>query len=247
VTVSAISGLLAPETAFAALALAAAAAFVQAGMGVGFGLIAAPLLALLDPALAPAPVIWLGATVAAMSAWRERAGVVWGEVGLGFAARACGVAAAAGALALLPDRDAFATLFGVMTLAAVGLSAAGWRMRFTRPRLAGMAALSGLMGTITSIGAPPMAILYAGRAAGQARPTLQAFFALGAGASLIALHASGWADWRDPARAALLAPGMLTGVWAARRWGDRLERGWRPALLAISGAAAAALIARGLA
>jgi uncharacterized membrane protein YfcA len=247
VSAEAFAGLLSPTVAAAALALAAAAAFVQAGFGVGFGLVAAPLLALLDPALAPAPVIWLGATTAALSAWRERAGIVWGEVGTGLAGRVAGVALATAVLAALPDREAFAALFGALTLAAVALSAAGWRMRFSRGRLVGMATLSGLMGTITSIGAPPMAILYAERAPAAARPTLQAFFALGAGASLVGLHASGWADWRDPARALLLAPGMLAGVALARRHADRLERRWRPALLALAGCAAAALVARGLA
>jgi uncharacterized membrane protein YfcA len=243
---SVLGGLLSPGAAVAALLLTAAAAFVQAGLGVGFGLVAAPLLALLDPALAPAPVIWLGATVAALSAWRERARIAWGEVGTGLIGRFAGVAAATGALALLPDRDAFATLFGALTLAAVALSASGWRVAFTRARLVGMATLSGLMGTITSIGAPPMAILYAERPPGAARPTLQAFFAIGAASSLVALHASGWADWRDPARAAVLAPGMLAGVALARRWEGGLERRWKPALLALAGCAAAALIARGL-
>jgi hypothetical protein len=43
-----------------------------------------------------------------------------------------------------------------------------------------------------------------------------------------------------------MVPPMLAGVFAARRIGGRLDRRFRPALMAISGIAALILIARGL-
>lgn len=57
-----------------------AAAVVQFGLGFGFGMVAAPLLALIDPAMVPAPVLMIGLVTSAMAAWRERAAIAWGEV-----------------------------------------------------------------------------------------------------------------------------------------------------------------------
>jgi hypothetical protein len=110
-----------------------------------------------------------------------------------------------------------------------------------------MATVSGIMGTITSVGAPPLAIVYQDRPAAEARPTLAAFFALGCGISLAGLYLSGWADWRNFMLAIVMAPAMLAGLAVARRIGGRFDRRYRPALLAISGTAAIVLIARGLA
>ncbi|MGI9401798.1 MAG: TSUP family transporter, partial [Rhizobiaceae bacterium] len=75
------------------------AAIVQAGLGMGFGLLAAPLLALVNPELVPAPSLILGFLTAAWGAWRERGGIVWNEVGIGVIGRAAGVGIATFVLA----------------------------------------------------------------------------------------------------------------------------------------------------
>ena len=106
--------------------------------------------------------------------------------------------------------------------------------------------LSGLMGTITSVGAPPLALIYQDRKPGQARPTLSAFFAFGCAASLIGLTLSGWAHVGDLYLALAMMPPMLAGTWAARRLGGRLDSRFRPALMTIAGMAAIILIIRGL-
>lgn len=242
------AGLLdAPWLLAPALVVIVFASVVQFGLGLGFGLVAAPLLALLDPRLVPAPTLWLGLATATLAAVRERGAIVWGEVLTGVPGRAAGVGLAALLLAALPDRQSFALVFGGLVGLAVALSAAGLSMPFTRAGLLAMSVVSGLMGTITSVGAPPLAILYQGRPAATARPTLSAFFAIGCALSLGGLWAAGWTGWRDLALAALLAPGMLAGLWLSRRLAGRLDRRFRPALLGLAGAAAVLLVARGLA
>ncbi|ARE38344.1 hypothetical protein RGUI_0203 [Rhodovulum sp. P5] len=224
-----------------------AGAIVQFGLGLGFGLVAAPLLALLDPGFVPVPTLLIGLATSSLAAWRERSAIVWPEVWTGTAGRAVGVALAALLLVRLPDRETFGLVFGAMTGLAVALSLAGLRLRFSRPRLVGTSLVSGIMGTITSVGAPPMAMIYQDRPGAEARPTLSAFFALGCVLSLTGLFWAGWFRLHDLALAALMVPGMLAGFAVSARLRGRFDRRYRPALLTVSGLAALMLIVRGLA
>lgn len=235
-----------PWLALAILTIVFVAAVVQVSLGMGFGLMAAPLLALLSPELVPTPTLILGLVTSGWGAWRERHRVNWHEVGIGVPGRIIGVAAGAGILALIPGQDGFLLVFGAMVGIAVVLSIAGWRLALSWRSLLAMSTLSGLMGTLTSVGAPPMAMIYQDRPATEARPTLAAFFALGCVLSLSGLALSGWAQLRDLMLAALMAPAMLLGLVVASRLGGRFDRRFRVALLAISGLAACTLILRGL-
>ena len=235
-----------PLLILAAFFIVGAASVVQAGLGMGFGLTAAPLLALIDPHLVPVPTLIIGMVTAGMGGWRERGSIIWPEVGTGIAGRLIGVACGAFMLTQLVDRKAFMLVFGIMVAIAVILSLGGWRWRFSRFSLVSMGWLSGLMGTITSVGAPPLAMIYQDRRPEEARPTLSAFFAIGCAASLAGLALSGWAQLADVYLALAMVPPMLAGVWTARRIGGRLDSRFRPALIAISGVAAVVLILRGL-
>ncbi len=235
-----------PWLAVAVFAIVFAAAIVQVGLGMGFGLTAAPLLALLNPDLVPAPTLFLGLLTASWGAWRERDSIAWDEVGFGLIGRATGVLAGTAILASLADRNAFMLVFGTLIAIAVALSVSGWRIAFSRVSVAAMSGVSGVMGTITSVGAPPMALVYQHRPARTARPTLATFFGFGCAFSLTGLYAAGWAGLHDLALAITMLPAMLTGIVAARFLGGRFDKRYRPALLAISGMAAIVLIVRGL-
>jgi uncharacterized membrane protein YfcA len=235
-----------PGLLAAVLAVVFVAAIVQVGLGMGFGLTAAPLLALIDPGLVPAPTLFLGLATASWGAWRERDAIAWREVGTGVPGRIVGVAAGAALLAVMPGRAGFDLAFGAMIAVAVALSLSGRRIAFSAKSLLGMSTLSGLMGTLTSVGAPPLALIYQDRPARQARPTLAAFFAVGCCLSLLGLWLAGWAGPAELGLALLMAPAMLAGVAVAGRLKGRLDRRYRPALLSVAGLAALVLIARGL-
>lgn len=242
----AYTGLDAPWLAVVAVIIVAAA-IMQLGLGMGFGLAAAPLLALIDPELVPAPTLILGMLSSGWGAFGERHAIAWGEVGTGAIGRVAGVAAATGVLAVLTDERGFTIAFGLMVGLAVAMSVFGRRIPFNRPNLVAMSALSGLMATITSVGAPPLALIYQDRPPGEARPTLSAFFALGCLLALAGLAVSGHAGLRDVALAALMLPPMLAGIAIARRLRGRFDRRYRPALLAMAGMAAVLLVLRGIA
>ena len=236
-----------PPWAIAAIALTVfLAAAVQVSLGMGFGMAAAPLLALIDPELVPAPVLMLGLATASFGAWSERSGIDWSEVATGMTGRIAGVIAALALMSALPQERSFTLVFGILVLLAVALSASGWRMAFTRTNLIAMSSLSGLMGTFTSVGAPPLALIYQNRPPDAARPTLAAFFALGCLVALGGLFAAGRTGLHDAALAALMAPPMLAGMVLGRRVRGRFDRRYRMALLGIAGLAALLLVWRGL-
>ena len=83
------------------LAIVFVAAVVQVELGMGFGLTAAPLLALIDPALVPASTLFLGLATASWGAWSERDAIRWREVLTGVTGRLAGVAAATLIMTLL--------------------------------------------------------------------------------------------------------------------------------------------------
>ena len=219
---------------------------IQAGLGMGFGLMVAPLLALIDPALVPAPTLFLGLCTALWGAFADRNHIQWNEVMLAGTGRLAGALAGLSLLFLLSGASRFSLLFGIMVLSAVVLSVAGRTLPFNKMTLASMGAVSGLMGTITSVGAPPLALVYQGRDPTASRATLAAFFAVGCAVSLVLLFVAGIAGLRDLALALAMAPPLLFGLWFAQRLKTGFAKWYRPWLLGVAGVAGLLLIVRGL-
>ncbi len=219
---------------------------IQSGLGMGFGLMVAPLLALIDPVLVPAPTLFLGLFTACWGAYTDRSFIQWNEVALAGAGRFAGVVVGLFLLFRLSGATGFSLLFGIMVLTAVLLSVAGRTLPFNRPSLTAMGTISGVMGTITSVGAPPLALVYHGRDPAQSRATLAAFFAVGCAGSLAGLFVSGISGMRDVYLALAMAPPMVFGMWLAHRFRPGFARWYRPWLLVVAGIAGLLLIARGL-
>lgn len=223
-----------------------AGSIVQAGLGMGFGLTVAPVLALVDPILVPAPALYLGMTTAALGAWTERENIVWPEVRTGMIGRATGILVGTAILVYLTDKATFSLVFGIIILVAVALSTVGISLALNRFNLLSMGLVSGFTGVITSVGAPPLALIYQNREPKNARPTLAAFFAFGGALSLIALYVSGWADSEALKLALFMAPAALLGTWMGRRLKGRFDKRYKGALLLIAAIAALLLIAKGI-
>lgn len=235
-----------PLAAIAVLAIVFAGAVVQAGLGMGFGLTVAPALALIDPALVPASALYMGTATAAIGAMNERSGIVWREVGIGMAGRFAGIIAGLAVLISITDLSTFSLIFGCIILAAVLISVAGWQLALNTANLLGMGFVSGLMGIVTSVGAPPLALIYQSQDPAAARPTLAAFFMFGGALSLALLYASGLAGLTSFLGALFIAPAAFLGTFMGRRSRGRFDARYRPILLVIAGAASILLILRGI-
>lgn len=229
-----------------AWAVIASATVVQYRVGVGFGLLAAPLLALFAPELVPIPIIILTLFTAGAAMLSVHGGIDWREVSWSVTGRLLGSIAGAAILARLTDEKHFMVVFGAMIALAVAMSLAGLRFRFSHRLLLVMGSISGLTATITSVGGPPMAIAYQDQTAEHARPNMSAFFAIGCVAILAVLQVNGLIRVADVVHAAVLAPGLALGVVLAPFFKGLIDRNFRRILLGISGAAAILLIARGL-
>ncbi len=231
------------QLALAALTLIAAGA-IQGSTGFGFNMLAAPMLAVIDPAFVPAPMLLVSLMISISGAIREWNRVDFTGLGVALAGRTIASIAAVFCLGLL-SAATFSKLFGVMVLAAVGISLLGLRLRPTPTTLFCAGSLSGFMGTLTSIGAPPMALVYQGSDAAVMRSTLNGFFVVGASISVALLWLSGHLDWGQLLVTLAMFPFAFAGFLFSH-WGRRLIDGGlaRPVILTMSAGSGIILILR---
>ena len=223
-----------------------ASTMVQAYLGMGFGMAAGPLLALIDPAFVPLPMLVGAIITAGWNAAREKSVVDWKDLRIGIVGRVIGTFIAVAVIHQLTDPKMFVLCLGILVAVAVLLSISGLRLRKTPRTLFAMSNISGFLGTVTSVGAPPMALVYQDVRPDIARPTLSAFFAIGSVISLASLLATGWGDAHDWTLSALIVPPVIIGLILARLIPAKLDDRFRMALLTLSAVAAAMLIWRGL-
>ena len=227
-------------------ALVAGASCIQGAAGFGMGLVAAPILTLIDRSFVPAPVILAVLPLTVLVAFRDwthldRRGLVWAILG-----RLPGAVLGAFAAAALSPH-ALALFLGLAVLIAVLVSLVAPRVRPTPGALVSAGFASGFMGTTTSIGGPPIALVYQSSDGPTFRSTLATYFAVGAGISLAALAAAGQLGAHELRLGALLWPGVVLGFVLSKPLTRRLDDGWtRPMVLSISALAALALVAQEL-
>ena len=219
---------------------------LQGSLGFGLGLLAAPLLALIDTRFVPGPLIGMGVPLTVMIAWRERRsldirGIRWAILG-----RLPGTVAGSAAVALLAQRW-LAVMFGVVILLAVLLSVVGFSVEPTSRTLFSAGVASGFMGTSTSVGGPPIALVYQRRSGPELRASIGLYMVVGALFSLFMLVLVGEFGTTELALSALLVPGVLIGFLLSR-WTTRfLDRGFtRQAVLAFAAASAVSILIREL-
>jgi len=219
---------------------------VQGGVGFGSLLIAAPLLVLIEPGLVPGPVLVPGLLLSLLMARRAWGGVEWGSVGWAFAGRVPGSLVGALILAGLPD-GGFEFLVGATVVLGVLVSAIGLRVTPSPATLLGAGFVAGITGTTTSVGGPPVALVYQHHSGDQLRGTLSGFFVMGSLLSMVTLALVGRFDAHDALMGLLLVPATVAGYAVSPplvRW---LDRGYtRAAVLGLSGAAGLVLVLRRL-
>jgi hypothetical protein len=227
-----------------ALAIVAAASALQAATGMGMALLAAPLLALVDPALVPGPMLCCVVVLSLAVAWRERRAIDRQILGLSLLGLllGCGI----GVVVLLLVAGArLAPVFAVLILAMVLLSVSGVRVRAGRVALLAGGTASGIVGTMFGVHGPPIALVLQHEPPDRLRATLCAFFSAGCTVSLCALASIGAFDTARLGLGLALLPGVAIGFVLAPLLARRIDRRRaRIAVLLISALSAVALLLR---
>ena len=228
----------------AAVATMALGSALQAAVGVGLALLVVPLLALIDTAYVPGPMLLAGTVLAAMTAWRERHALDRAGLRLSLAGLLVGTIIGAIALKALQG-PALPKTFGVLVLLAVLVSVLGPAVRATAASLSVAGCAAGLMGTMVGIHGPPIALVFQNEEPAVARAMLGAFFTAAYLCAVAALVAVGLFGRGELARAAILLPGVGSGLIAAPYIAPYVNRRllkWT--ILAVSTVSALTLLAR---
>ncbi len=191
-------------------------AFLQGVGGVGFTMFSAPIAAIVCPELVPGPLLMLGGCVTFLTAVREHRDISWSSAGSALVGRVAGSIIAVVALAQLAQRP-LNFLFAAMILLAVAMSVAGLRIVATRSNITIAGLLSGVMGTLTSVGAPPLVIALQRASPATMRATTGAILFFGSMFSLAVLAVAGHFGVHELLLGATMVPFMLLGFWASGR------------------------------
>lgn len=221
-----------------------AGACLQGIGGVGFAMLAAPVSVFFFPELVPGPLLAMGGAVSLLTAIRERHEIAWQVAGTALVGRALGAVLAVQVIAWMAPPH-FALVFGISILAAVALSLLGWRVRPSIRNMALAGTASGLMGTITSAGAPPVVIAMQHMPPPAMRATMGCILSGGALLSVALLALAGRFGAHELALSVMLVPCLLAGfVLSGRIKGRVSPAAVRRLLLTLCTVAALGVLAR---
>lgn len=228
-----------------AVALVLGAA-VQGLVGLGVGLVAAPVVTLLAPELMPVSLLLVALFMPVVTLWHEHHDIDWRGLGWSLPARVPGTAAGVWLVSVVTDR-LLGVLVGTMVLVGVLATWRALEVPVNRGTLSTAGFVSGVTGTATSIGGPPIAVLYQHRPAAQIRSTLAVYFMLGALLSILGLAWAGEVERQDVGFGLAMLPTLLVGGWLARVVRRRTDpASIRLGVLTVCAASALALLLRSL-
>jgi hypothetical protein len=228
-----------------AVAITAIAALIQGTIGLGFAIVAVPLLSLVDPRLAPVPQLLLSLPLTVGMAIRERHAIEWRGMIWVLVGRLPGVVAGLWLLEVASLRMLDA-IIGIIVLAGVAiLSMRPARRERTRASELAAGFASGASGVISSIGGPPLALLYRDDEGATIRANLAALFAIGLVISIGGRWLTGRIAPVEVGVAAMLLPALALGLGLSRLAIRRLDGArLRRSVLVACALAAVALLGR---
>ncbi|QNE89060.1 sulfite exporter TauE/SafE family protein [Corynebacterium incognita] len=197
-------------------------AVVQGTVGFGLGTLATPIIALVKPELLPTMIISLALVLSIAMLRREHGGISWKLVGLASLGRVPGSLFGAWAVAAL-SLNGISLCIGLAVILAMTLSRLGWSPRPTTPNTLVAGVASGALGTSTSIGGPPMALIMKHESPAVARGTLSATFLIGCVISLLTLQFSGGLTLLQLQAALAYLPVVAAGYLVSTRLNKKID------------------------
>ncbi|KXI23762.1 sulfite exporter TauE/SafE family protein [Photobacterium sanguinicancri] len=158
--------------------------FVQSSIGFGLAIITAPILFQISPDYVPAPITLTALFLSLVNAYKFKANISLDGLWMAFIGRIPG-SIAGGALLYFVEPKVLSLWIGGIVILAVIISLLPIRIQPNSTRLAIAGFFSGLFGTSSGIGGPPMALLLQHQEANLIRANLSAFFVVSSLLSLI--------------------------------------------------------------
>lgn len=221
-------------------------AIVQTATGMGFGMIAAPLLALISLELVPGPMLFVNLFLSLLMLGDGRSHVVRREVVLLLPTILVGTAIGAAIVMALPG-DILGIVFALMILSAVAITLFAKALAMTTGNLAACGVAVGVMGTATGIPGGPLVVLYQNEPMEKTRPTMALVFTFSYTSSLIALSIAGVFSLQLAFLGLLMLPGLMIGYILGKRVRGHMSREiGRFLMLSIASSGAVLLLAKSI-
>jgi len=161
-------------------------AFVQTAIGFGLAVVAAPLLFVISPDYVPGPIVFVALFISLLGTVKNRQCIEIGGLKMALLGRVPG-SVLGGLMLSWISATALSLWLGLLVLLAVLISLMPVQVHPTPARMGMAGFFSGFLGTSSSIGGPPMALLLQHQEAKQLRGNLAAFFVFSSALSLMVL------------------------------------------------------------
>ncbi len=229
-----------------AFVVTAVAATLQSTVGFGFAVASVPLLRLIDPHLAPVPQLLMIVPLAVSMAIRERAsmdisGIRWVLLG-----RVLGALAGWALLAVATELVLDLSMAFIVIIAVIALAVAKSVPRNPATEtLAGT--VSGVGAMVSSIGGPPLALLYRDAGGKTLRSSLAAIFVIGLTITIATRTVGGLITSEDIVLAVCLLPAVAVGFYCSQFFLGRIEGApLRLAILIVASLSAIGLVLKAI-
>ncbi|MBL4822131.1 MAG: sulfite exporter TauE/SafE family protein [Colwellia sp.] len=223
-----------PFLLITALVVVTTGATLQSMSGFGLAVIASPILILINPNFLPAPILALGFILSLLNCVRYRHQLHFGNIRLALLGRIPGSVLGIFLLMLLSPTF-FAVCFSVFIMLSVLLTYRHINICHTPKNLVVAGFFSGLMGTTTSVGGPPIALVYQNSKLSTARAELGLYFLVGTVMSLALLLASDNINYDQLQLTLPLIPAVFIG-FGLSLWLDKYfdQRFFKPLIATLS-------------
>lgn len=191
------------------------AALLRGAIGMGFALMVIPFYLFIDSRLVPSTIIMLGLLLSCLVVFREKKFLDTSGLKFSVSGRFIGNILAVLFLGYLSG-SLFDVVIGVMVLLAVLMSLLPFSFNPNPLRLFFAGLASGVMGTLSSLDGPPIALLYQHQKAEVIRATLAGYFIIGSVLSLLTLAIVGKVTLLSLAQFLYLAPPALCGFYFSK-------------------------------
>lgn len=226
------------------IGFAALGAMVQGCIGIGIGLVAAPVLVSIDPAFAPGPLLLIGQVVGLRHVFAEREFIDRAALRNVFIGLPFGLAAGLTIL-LMIDGRVLSIIVGTATALAAASILLGAHLARSRAVEVGAGGVMAFASITAALPGPPLVIAFSDMKPATMRGTASASVLAVAILAAITLTTAGRFGRHELELLALLFPGAALGLFSARYLRPVLDRSWfRTAVLLIACAGGIALVIR---